>query len=83
MRYGKIKAKEWDAIIFEDDGALLWKYAKKNFGQILPPPPYLLLAPPYNFFIPYLPFMKLHKYPYFNKTHPLPNRMTKPSGLIF
>jgi len=33
--------------------------------QILPAPPYPLLAPPYNFFIPQLPFMKLHKYPHY------------------
>jgi len=27
--------------------------------------------------------MKLHKYPYLNKTPPLPNWMTRPSGLHF
>jgi len=33
--------------------------------QILPPPLYPLPAPPYNFFIPWLSFMKLHKYSYY------------------
>jgi len=27
--------------------------------------------------------MKLHKYPYLNKIPPLPNRITRPSGLQF